>query len=63
MNREDTTADGMGPMHEALDRMKIAFDAGKGVRLSWAELEAMNRSVIGQWWNEKNPLDTPHNAG
>lgn len=54
----DTLSGHMRPMHEALDRMRKAFEAGRGVRLTWRELEAMNRSVMGEWWSEDNPLDT-----
>lgn len=35
----------------ALSRMKTNFERGKGVKLSWEELEVFNRSLIGEWWN------------
>jgi hypothetical protein len=36
----------------ALDRMKAAFEAGKGVRLSWEELSALSVSSVGEAWND-----------
>lgn len=39
----------------ALHRMRRAFERGKGVRLSWEELDDFNRTLIGEWWNQPNP--------
>lgn len=61
MKREDTTSSNMGPMHEALDRMRNAYLSGRGVRLTWEELEAMSRSILGEIWEQESPLDATPN--
>lgn len=37
---------------DALIRMRKAYESGKGVRVSWEELEQLNRTHIGQTWDE-----------
>lgn len=37
---------------DALIRMRKAYEKGKGVRVSWEELEVLNRTHIGQTWAE-----------
>lgn len=41
--------------HDALDRMKRAFDRGTGCRLTFEMLSALSVSIIGQMWNEDRP--------
>lgn len=38
------------PARDALIRMSVAVKAGRGVRISWNELEVMERTFIGQAW-------------
>jgi len=42
--------------HAALDRMRVAFREGRGVRLSWEDLASLHATTIGQMWEEENPL-------
>jgi len=37
--------------NEALLRMRKALMDGKGVRLTFEELQAFNVTMIGQWWS------------
>jgi hypothetical protein len=37
-------------VNRALLRMRKAHETGRGVRLSWEELNAMSVELIGQWW-------------
>jgi hypothetical protein len=39
----------------ALDRMREAHKKGNGIRLSWEELDAFSRTLIGSWWCQPNP--------
>jgi hypothetical protein len=35
---------------DALIRMSKAYHSGKGVRISWEELEVLYRTVVGSIW-------------
>lgn len=48
----------LGTAHDALNRMRAAYDRGHGVRLSWIELEALNRTIIGEIWHQPDPRNT-----
>lgn len=37
---------------DALIRISKAFRYGRGVRVSWEELEVLNRTHIGELWSE-----------
>ena len=39
----------------AIDRMGKAHKNGKGVSLSWDELDQIDCSILGEWFNEQNP--------
>lgn len=43
------------PMQNALNRMRASFNAGRGVRLSYTELEAMSLSFLGELWDQEDP--------
>lgn len=42
---------------DVLNRMRDNFNAGKGVRISYRELQALNISFIGETWNMPDPRD------
>jgi hypothetical protein len=46
--------------NEALLRMREALMAGKGVRLTLEELQALNLTMIGQWWSVLSEAHQPN---
>lgn len=39
-----------------LNRMRAAFDAGSGMRISADELRSLSVTIIGQMWEEEDPI-------
>lgn len=42
---------------DILNRIRDAHLKGKGIRLSWAELEVLNWTQIGQIWSDADPRE------
>lgn len=45
------------PTHDALNRMRRAYERGTGCHLTAEMIQNLSVSIVGQIWNETDPRD------
>ncbi len=47
----------VSPAHDALNRMRRASERGTGCHLTAEMIEALDRTIVGQMWQEPDPRE------
>lgn len=47
----------MGGAHDALNRMKRAYDRGTGCHLTADMIDSLGTTIVGQLWDQADPRD------